>query len=65
MVKLDPQPIIRGSFIQDGDKVHYCEKDDIDRICGPIPIWHTIICPYGAEGCLTQIDNIWYWNRQE
>lgn len=67
LLLIEPQPNIRGSYVEDGGQVHYCELDDMERVrgwTGPVP-WHTIINPFGPKGGIVKIDGLWYWEGVE
>lgn len=62
VLRVEPQPNIKGSYVQDGDKWHYCEMDDMDRMCAKEhPLWKTIRNPFGAEGDLRKSGEGWVW----
>lgn len=64
MQLIEPQPIIEGSYIQDGPNWHVCDKPDIDRMFGPPPTWKTLLCPFGEFGTLTSVDGKWFWKKK-
>lgn len=62
MQSVEPQPNIQGSYIGDGEKWHYCEMGDMDRVCAKqAPQWKTIINPFGAQGDLLKNGEEWVW----
>lgn len=62
MRRVEPQPNIKGSYVQDGDAWHYCEMDDMDRVCAKeAPPWKTIRNPFGAQGDLRKNGEEWVW----
>jgi hypothetical protein len=62
MRRVEPQPNIQGSYIGDGEKWHYCEMGDMDRVgAKEDPKWKTIINPFGAQGDLRKNGEEWVW----
>ena len=60
-LRLDPQPNILGSYVQDDDLFHYSESGDLDRLAGKPPKWLTLTCPFGIRGELVCLKGTWFW----